>query len=280
VLNKRIIIPAPGGGTGTPTGMVRNDSRRFQLKHDKPATFLWATEDGTIVAWNHDVNRTTGIIVADKSACGAVYKGIALGSNEYGRFIFATDFRNARVDVFNTKFQKVAAFTDPDPELARGNFAPFGIGSFGGLLYVTYAKQILPEKEDDQAGPGNGFVDVFDTRGKLLRRLVSHGPLNSPWGLEILPPCKGRPCPVLAVGNFGDGRINTFTLPKGKFIAPLSDREGNPIVIDGLWSIVLSCDEDYGPHREGKVMRLFFTAGINDEADGLLGYLFQPMKER
>jgi uncharacterized protein (TIGR03118 family) len=278
MINRRIIIPAPDGGAGTPTGMVQNSTLKFLIKPGLPAKFLWATEDGTIVAWNPLVKRTAGVIVADRSKFDAVYKGIALGSNVNGHFIFATDFHNARVDVFNARFQKVGSFTDPDPELARGNFAPFGIRSLGGLLYVTYAKQILPDKEDDEAGQGNGFVDVFNTRGKLLRRLVSHGPLNSPWGLEIFPACTGRSYPVLAVGNFGDGMINTFALPRGNFIAPLSDNTGSPIVIDGLWGIMLSCVPDTRTPGECPVMRLFFTAGINDEANGLLGYLFQPMK--
>lgn len=278
VLSQRIIIPAPGGGTGTPTGMVLNRTCSFKIKPFFPARFLWATEDGTIVAWNPCVNKTTGVIVADNSACGAVYKGIALGSNENGDFIFATDFRNAHIDVFNSKFQKVASFTDPDKKLVCGNFAPFGIRNFGGLLYVTYAKQALPEKEDDQPGPGNGFVDVFNTKGQLLRRLICNGPLNSPWGLEIYPPSEKRPVPVLAVGNFGDGRINTFSLPKGTFLGPLRDSAGAPVEIDGLWGIMLKCVHDARKKGEDRELRLYFTAGINDEADGLLGYLFQPGK--
>jgi uncharacterized protein (TIGR03118 family) len=278
ILPPRIIIPAPDGGTGTPTGMALNCTWHFQIKPFFPAKFLWATEDGTIVAWNPCVSRSTGIIVADKSKCGAVYKGIALGHNENGHFIFATDFRNAHIDVFDSKFQKVGSFTDPDKKLVCGNFAPFGIRNFNGLLYVTYAKQELPEKEDDVAGPGNGFVDVFNTRGQLLRRLISDGPLNSPWGLEIYPPCKKRPYPVLAVGNFGDGRINLFALPKGTFLGPLKDSACKPIEIDGLWGIRLKCVHGVDQKGKEKELRLYFTAGLNDEGDGLLGYLVQREK--
>jgi uncharacterized protein (TIGR03118 family) len=239
ILPGGIMIPAPGGGPGAPTGMVLNPTKEFELKHDKPARLLWATEDGTIVAWNPRVNAALGIIAADESEKGAVYKGIALGFVEDDPLIYATDFHNGRVDVFDHRFRKVGCFTDP--KLACQSFAPFGIRNINGLLFVTFAKQALPEKKDDQAGPGNGFVDVFTPEGKFVTRLISHGPLNSPWGLEVSPATPARPYPVLFIGNFGDGKINAFALPKGAFLGPVKDRCGKPVVIEGLWSIEFKC---------------------------------------
>src|SRR5262249_8761301 len=149
-----------------------------------PALLLWATEDGTIAAWNPLVNRNTAMLVVNNSdgPSGAVYKGLALGSNASGNFLFATNFRAGTIDVFDTNFKPAhlsGSFSDPN---IPAGFAPFDIRNINGLLFVTYAKQDAM-KHDDVAGPGNGFVDIFDTNGNLVRRLASGGVLNSPWGL-------------------------------------------------------------------------------------------------
>src|SRR2546422_363054 len=139
-----------------------------------------------------------------------------------GRFIFAADFHGAAVDIFDAKFNFVRSFTDAT---VPAGFAPFGIRRIQGDLYVTFAKQRPPDNHDDESGPGNGFVDVFDTKGNLLRRLASQGTLNSPWGLALAPEGFGKFGGALLVGNFGDGRINAFRLRTGDFLGQLSDSD-------------------------------------------------------
>src|SRR5205814_3985839 len=141
------------------------------------------------------------------SGSGAVYKGLAMGSRAGGNFLFATNFHSGAIDVFDTNFVPVInpiAFQDPN--LPAG-YAPFNIANIGGQLYVTYAKQDA-DKHADVAGDGNGFIDVFDTSGVLAKRLVSRGPLNSPWGMAVAPAGFGEFSHALLVGNFGNGRIN------------------------------------------------------------------------
>jgi uncharacterized protein (TIGR03118 family) len=266
-----VTIPAPGGGTSAPTGEIFNPTSDFAISSGPggssgPSVLLWATEDGTIAAWNPGANPTTAVLAVDRSSMGAVYKGLALGSNASGNFLYATDFHNGTIDMFDKHFHLVKSFTDPSADLA--GFAPFGIRNLGGMLVVTYAKQKLPDKHDDEAGPGNGFIDVFATDGTLVKRLVSHGPLNSPWGLAIAPSHFGGFSGALLVGNFGDGRINAFDPVSGAFLGGLKDRSGNALAIDGLWSLSFGTG-----HGTGSPRTLFFTAGINDEKDGLFGAL-------
>ena len=206
----------------------------------------------------------------DNSASGAVYKGLALGSNANGNFLFATNFHAGTIDVFDSSFNPVTlapgAFTDP--HLAAG-YAPFGIRNINGDLYVTYAKQNA-EKHDDVAGMGHGFVDIYDTSGNLLQRLITRGQLNSPWGLTLAPASFGEFANDLLVGNFGNGRINAYDPTTGEFLGRLGSSPNNPISINGLWSLSFGNDGAAGPSST-----LFFTAGLNDEADGLFGSI-QP----
>ncbi len=200
---------------------------------------------------------------------GPVYKGLALGHNSAGNFLYATNFRFGSVDMFDAHFNPTGSFTDStlsnDCPFTGQCFAPFGIQNINGNLYVTYALQ-KPGKHDDQAGPGNGFVDVFDTNGNLLQRLLAHGQLNSPWGLALAPEGFGRFGKDLLVGNFGDGHINAYEPGTGAFRGQLKDQKGNPIAINGLWALGFGNGALAGPTDT-----LFFTAGINDEADGLFG---------
>jgi len=178
---------APEGSTAAPTGMVFNPTTQFAIPgtNNLPAFFLFATEDGTIAAWNPNLaDRTRAVLVVDNSqnGAGAVYKGLATGSNSRGNFLFAANFRAGTVDVFDTNFAPATldgSFTDPDLPLG---FAPFGIRNVDGDVIVTFALQD-DAKQDDVAGPGNGFVDIFDTDGHLIRRFASDGQLNSPWGI-------------------------------------------------------------------------------------------------
>jgi uncharacterized protein (TIGR03118 family) len=261
-----VTVPLPGGGTSSPTGVVFNGTHDFVVsKGGKSGSslFIFATEDGTISGWNPNVDLTKAILTVDNSSSRAVYKGLAIGRNGSRNLIFATDFHNGKVDVFDTHFHRVKSFTDRNvPSL----YAPFGIQDIGGLLYVTFAKQKLPDKMDDEPGPHHGFVDVFRTDGTMLKRLISGGVLNSPWGLTLTPSNFGPFSHALLVGNFGDGTINAFDRDSGTFLGTLKDTHGNRIVIDGLWGLIFG-----NGALAGATNTLFFTAGPNGENHGLFG---------
>ena len=182
----------------------------------------------------------------------AVYKGAALGVAGGHNFLFVTNFHSGRVETYDENFHQTNPNGFADPNLPAG-FAPFGIQNINGQIYVTYALQ-NKQKHDDVAGPGNGFVNVFDTSGHLVRRLVSNGNLNSPWGLALV---SGE----LWVGNFGDGKINNYNPTTGTFLETISQADGTPLQFNGLWALL--------PLGNG----VYFTAGIADEAHGLFGLI-------
>jgi uncharacterized protein (TIGR03118 family) len=232
---------------------------------------MFATEDGTIAAWS---GGNAATLPVDNSAAGSVYKGLALATNGANSFLYATDFHNGSVDVYDSTFTKVTLtgnFTDPN--LPAG-FAPFGIRAFGGQLYVTYAKQDAA-KHDDVAGPGNGFVDVFNTDGTFVKRLVAAGILNSPWGMALAPGSFGKFSNDLLVGNFGDGTINAFDPITGAQLGTLDGTNGMPLINLGLWGIA------FGNGAQGtRTSTLYFTAGIPGpgqiEDHGLFGAIATP----
>jgi uncharacterized protein (TIGR03118 family) len=265
-----VTIPAPTSPTGgTPTGLVFNGTGDFKVPvgsiNSFPSIFLFSTEDGTILGWNPNVSLTSAVIAKDNSGSGAVYKGLAIAVTPKGNFLFVTNFHAGVVEIYDRTFALVKTFTDPNVD---PNFAPFGIQNIGGKLFVTFALQKLPDKHDDQAGPGNGFVDVFDTDGTMIRRFASHGTLNSPWGLALAPEDFGKFSHHVIVGNFGDGRINAFD-HDGNFEAQLIDPQGNPLTINGLWALQFG----NGAKNGGSRHKLFFTAGIADESHGLFGFI-------
>ncbi len=268
-----IHIPAPGGGTGTPSGLVLNDSAGFVLTHANqraPSTFLMSTEDGTITAWNEKLNGTSAVIAVDNSGSGAVYKGLDLARGASGKpHIYAANFHAGAVDIFDENFHYVSSFTDPN---VPPNFAPFNVHNLRGYLIVSFALQKLPDAHDDQAGAGNGFVDIFDIDGTLLRRFASEGALNSPWGMAVAPDNFGRFSGALLVGNFGDGKINAYELLTGKWLGNLTRPNGDDLVIDGLWGLAFQ-RSSLDNRREFALPRLYFAAGLNDEADGLMGFI-------
>jgi len=264
-----VTIPPPAGSsdTATPTGIVFNGTADFVVSsggHSGPARFIFATEDGTISGWNPSVNPTAAILVVDNSGSDAVYKGLALASSQFGNLLFATDFRNNAVRVFDRQFNMVNSFTDTS--LPPG-FAPFGITNIQGHLFVSFALQAPPDNDDDQAGPGNGFVDEFSPTGQLVRRFASQGTLNSPWGMAYAQNF-GPFSNALLVGNFGDGTINAFDFTSGAFLGQLINPQGTPIMIDGLWALTFG-----NGAQGGHSGVLYFTAGPNDEEDGLFGDL-------
>ena len=257
---------APAGTQASPTGIVWNpNNAQFLLAPKLAAVFIFATEDGTISAWNPTVDPTHAVLEVDNSQSGAEYKGLALATNSSGMFLYATNFRQGTVDVFDSKFQPAQlAGAFADPHLPNG-YAPFGIALIDGNLFVTYALQD-DQKEDDQKGPGHGFVDVFDTDGRLVTRFAARGTLNSPWGIARAPANFGPFSSDILIGNQGDGRISAFS-SRGEFRGQLRTAQGAPVAIDGLWSL------GFGNEAAADPAKLYFTAGTNAEVDGLFGSL-------
>jgi uncharacterized protein (TIGR03118 family) len=226
-------------------------------------------------AWAGGLNPADQAVLAvdnPNPTNGAVYKGLVFGVNaKNGVLLFATNFRAGTVDVFDHTYTKVT--TDggfADPRIPAG-FAPFGIQNINGDLFVTYAKQNA-QKHDDVAGRGNGFVDVFDTDGHLLRRFARRGPLNSPWAVARASYAFGRFSGDVLIGNFGNGEVNAFD-SDGDFLGTLGDVKGKPLVIDGLWTLTL------GGGKNSSSDTLYFTAGPNGEVDGSFGTITPASKE-
>ena len=270
-------VPGAGGAQGNPTGLVFNGGPGFVINNGagtSAARFIFSSEDGTISAFRGNPIITV-VPNANAPAHGAIYKGLAIDSRTAGTQLYATDFHNGKIDVFDSSFQLITlAGTFTDPNLPAG-FAPFGIQNIGGTLYVTYALQD-EDAEDDVPGPGNGFVDAYDLSGNLIGRVASAGDLNSPWGLALAPAGFGRFSGDLLVGNFGDGRIHAFdptTLTStGEFeaVGLLHSAAGKPIIIDGLWALQFGHGTN-SSSANGLTTTLFFTAGPDGEDHGLFG---------
>jgi uncharacterized protein (TIGR03118 family) len=259
-LRPPVTIPsiAPGQ-TGAPSGVIFNNTADFGGNK-----FIFASEDGIILAWS---SGNSAAKVVDRSSSRSVYKGIAMATDGSDNFLYLTNFRNAKIDVFDKNFNLVTSKPFLDPGIPAG-FAPFNILNIGGKLYVTYAKQKAPDDMDDQKGPGNGYVDIFNPNGTLIKRFVSQGKLNSPWGMALAPAGFADEGQSILIGNFGDGHINVFDM-QGNFRGQLQDH-GQALSIDGLWAIDFLQDNKPGINANSS---LFFTAGPNEEAHGLFGYI-------
>jgi uncharacterized protein (TIGR03118 family) len=246
---------------GNPTGVVVNSTTSFPVTKNGtsgPARFIFVSEDGSISGWNPNVDPTNAIIAVDngtnRGVNRAIYKGATLGVAGGHNFLYATDFHTGKVHTFDENFHQVTPNGFVDPNLPTG-YGPFGIRNFNGQIFVTYAKQD-DRREDDVACAGCGFVNVFDTSGNFVRRLITRGHLNAPWGLTEV---EGH----LWVGNFGDGMINNYDPATGNFIETLMRADGTPLQFDGLWDLL--------PAQNGD--GVFFTAGIADEEHGLFGII-------
>ena len=267
----KVAIPVPGTNVGgAATGVVFNGTSFFNAAPGKPASFIFATEDGTIVGWNSQVDQTHGVILVDRSSSGAVYKGLAMATRSEGPLLYAANFSSGNIDVFDGNLNLVnlpGAFQDSG---IPAGFAPFNVENLRGTLYVTYARQDA-QKHDDVPGAGNGYVDAYDLNGLLLQRLVAGGSLNSPWGLALAPDGFGDFGGSLLVGNFGSGTIDAYDPATGNLLGQLQDARGNVIKIPGLWG--LSFGNGSG---SGATNTLYFAAGIPGpagpiESHGLLG---------
>ena len=267
--NTAITIAAPPGQTtpSAPDGQVFNSSGTgFDISQNGKtgsSLFIFATEDGTISGWNPNVNSGSSVIAVDNSTSVAVYKGLTIAQTKHGTLLYAANFSNGTVDVFNSNFKQVDSFTDPN--VPQG-FAPFNVQVLDGHLFVTFAKQDA-EKHDDVAGAGNGFVDEFNLDGSHLQRVASGGALNSPWGLAIAPPGFGDFSGDLLVGNFGDGTINAFNPKNDHFVGKVDGSDGKPIDIPGLWTLTTGFSPIANPTA------IYFTAGGQEEDHGVFGLL-------
>jgi uncharacterized protein (TIGR03118 family) len=247
-----------------PTGVIYNGTASFVIPGTgQAAAFIFVTEDGFVEAWNSKTADTT-VTVADRSSADAIYKGVAMATDGGNNYLYAADFHNAKVDVFDQGFNYVGSKTLSDPGIPAG-FAPFNIQNIDGQLYVTYAMQKGPDNEDDQRGPGNGYVDIYKPDGSLVKRFASQGTLNSPWGVAKAPTGFGQGDAIL-IGNFGDGRINIFSTG-GNYVGQLQN-DNAPITIDGLWDIVFP-----GTGNGVDPNKLYFTAGPQEEEFGVFGYI-------
>ncbi len=266
-----VTVPPPKGSTNpsTPTGTVYNPTGAFQVGlpgTNQPAIFLFATEDGTISGWNPNANLTVAVLKIDRSK-RAIYKGLAIAQTSNGPLLYASNFKSGRVEVYDGGFARVPVGEDAfrDPFLRHlDDWAPFGIQNVGGSIIVTFAHRQVGSTDEDH-GAGLGRVAIFDTRGHFLGEL-QHGPwMNAPWGIAMSPGDFGAFSHRILMGNFGDGTIHVFNALSGKHEGQLLDPSGNPIVIDGLWAL------SFGNGKNGLLNELYFTAGPNEEANGLLG---------
>jgi uncharacterized protein (TIGR03118 family) len=273
-----VTIPGPAlGGPGTPAGLAFNTTQDFVISNgarSARSVLLFATEDGVLSGWNPTVDPDNAIVTLDRSdpnrVNNAVYKGIALGQSGGNNFLYVTNFRGGVVDVYDGAFNFVKSFRNPASDLF--GYGPFGIRNIDGKLYVTYALQDAT-LSNDVPGPGNGFIDVFDTSGNLISRFASQGTLNSPWGLALAPKRFGAFSQTLLVSNSGDGLINAFDPQSGLFLGQLKDRGNNPIVIDGLRGLDFNQISVKIKTKVGLRPALFFAAGISGGNHGLFGYL-------
>ncbi len=260
-----VTIPtAPGGTVGTPTGTVFNSTTGFVVtKNGKSGAslFLFDALDGTISGWSPGVDMTHAILAVN-NAGKAVYTGLAINSNQSGTFLYAANFTAGTIDVFDKNFAPATLQGSFSDSGIPAGYAPFNIQSVGSNLYVMYARQ------DRKAGKGHGFVDIFDTNGNFIKRLISKGKLNLPWGVALAPANFGQFSNDVLVGNFGNGLINAFNPTTGAFRGTLHNQKGKPIKNDRLWALAFGSGG-----QGGQPNQLFFTAGIQNEQHGLFGMI-------
>jgi uncharacterized protein (TIGR03118 family) len=262
-----LTVTVAGGPTGTIFNGSATDFVVTQNGKSGAARFLFATKAGTIVGWTPTVNATTAIPGVDRSAQKAVYTGLTTLNDR----LYAADFHNNRVDVFDASFKPVTiARGFRDAKLPKG-YAPFGIQALNGNIFVTYAKQDAAKKNDVPGG-GRGFVDEFTPAGKLVARVASGGrknaPPNAPWGLALAPSSFGPFSGDVLIGNFGNGRISAYEHRGAKWVykGQLRRGDGTLIAIDGLWAIAFGNGSAAGPTTS-----LYFAAGPGAETHGLFG---------
>jgi uncharacterized protein (TIGR03118 family) len=248
-----VVPPISGSGPGSPTGIVYNGSTEFAID-SWTSVFLFATLDGTISGWS-DFDPSTALIAVSNT--GASYTGLAITNYTSGNSLFAADFANNKVDIYDGSFNLVGSFTDP---AIPPGFAPFGIQDIGGQVYVAYAAI--------SGGPG-GYIDVFDENGTFVKHFAHGKPLNQPWGFAVAPPDFGPlSSSLLITNNVTAGEITGYNLTTGKLVGTMMNTFGKPLTVNGLWGIEFGG----GTAANGLKNQLFFTAGPND-SDGWFGFI-------
>jgi uncharacterized protein (TIGR03118 family) len=259
-------------GPQGPTGQVNNaNTSSFSVGKGGDggsAHFIFANLNGTISAWDAG---TTAFI--QTTTVGAVYTGLAINAAQT-RIYAANDAGAGRIDVFDSAFAPVSlpgAFVDPNLPVG---LVPFNVQDIGGKVNITYAPAGRPNMT--AATAGMGAVDVFDENGNFLQRLITGGPLAAPWGVALAPAGFGAFGGDLLVGNFSfvDSGINAFDPITGKFMGtiPISVGAGN--TPGGLWDLTFG-----NGGNGGSADALYFSDGINGEADGLFGVLTVAVPE-
>jgi uncharacterized protein (TIGR03118 family) len=263
-------VPSPLGG-GSPTGTVFNPTGQgFEISQggiSASSIFLFATTDGTIAGWNPALAQYQTITAISQP--GSAFTGLAISTAPNGTYLYASDFANGTVDVFNDQFQRVAlpgGFRDAG---VPAGFSPFNVAVIGGEIVVTYAR---PDGPDDPR-PTGGFVDVFNLKGQFQEQLQG-GDLNAPWAVAMAPGNFGSVSNDILVGGFGDGHISAFDPATGRFVGTLNDAQGRPIAVPGLWALIFG-----NGASAGDTDTLYFTAGIGGQRHGLFGAIVAPGSE-
>jgi uncharacterized protein (TIGR03118 family) len=253
-------IPAAGGATtpGKVTGVIFNGTANSFLISGQTPSFIFCSEDGVISGWSPKVNMTAAQIMLDNSASGAQYKGCALGGTATAPILYAADYGTGKVVAWDMNLKPVVVgFVNG---AIPSGFAPFNIQNLGGTLYVTYA----PQASSNSTTVG-GYVTTYDMTGAIIGTLGGSTVFSYPWGVAIAPATFGKYASTVLVGNFGDGTIHAFDPKAGTLMGTLEDSSGNPITIDGLWSL------NFGNGKVSDAATLYFTAGIQNQAHGLFG---------
>jgi uncharacterized protein (TIGR03118 family) len=269
-----VAVPGPDGSKGNPTGIVFSGGADFVVTKggvSGPARFIFVTEQGNLAGWAPNVDATNAVFVpkGQHDTDMSSYTGLALSGNGTTHLLYAANFLQRRIDVFDGAFTKMTLpggrFADP---FLPSNFSPFGVQAINGDIYVTYAKQEEPGSAEEVHGAGLGFVNVFDPDGRLIRRVATRGVLNAPWGLALAPDSFGKFGGALLVGNLGDGTINAFAPRTGVLLGTLRGADGKKLHLDGLWGMQFG-----NGILAQKTNALFYAAGPNDEEDGLYGVI-------
>jgi uncharacterized protein (TIGR03118 family) len=256
-----LVVTIPAGATppNGPTGMVFSNVTGLFPVNGTAATFIFDTLHGQLLGWNGSAG-TTAVQMA--STPGAIYTGLAEASNGISTFLYAANAApGGHIDVFNSAWAPTTLtgnFTDPS---LPSNLVPFNIQNIGGNLYVTYA----------QLGPGGtplpgGVVDEYDANGNFIKRIATGGPLSAPWGIVLAPSGFGSFSNDLLIGNFGNGEILAYDATTDLFLGTLNGTNGQPLVNDFLWALETRANVNgFDPNA------VYFSAGINGQADGLFG---------
>jgi uncharacterized protein (TIGR03118 family) len=271
-LRLRLPFDAEGPAEGA-AGAVANASDGFVVSaagKSAPARLLYASTGGAIAAWSPEIDAGRPIIVQESSDSVA-YTGLAIAtSSTPGEgWLYAADFRNGRIDVFDSDFRRqvptATTFAFTDPALPPG-YAPFGVAVMEQLVYVAYARRPEPFIRFPVTGHGLGLVDVFTSDGVFITRLVpAGGVLNAPWAMVAVPDAHAL-SRALLVGNTGDGTIDAFEPESGTWLGALHDEGGAVLVVARLHGLAFGNDSAAQPRST-----LFFSAGPSRGAQGWYG---------